>query len=115
MQTSEVKEVYGAQIAPEKESPSASRIRSTNLKERHKPEARRPPRKYEIGHIIYLAVEGIPFTNGLIVGYEWGPNCRNRKPKAGDGWAYYVREAESEEGTETYIIGESKISDRISV
>jgi hypothetical protein len=69
------------------------------------------PRKYEIGHLVYVAIKGLPFTQARIVGHEWGENHRDFRCEQ---WLYYIRENGTDEGSQQVLVREDQISDRIS-
>lgn len=111
--TPKVKEVYGARIEKQNGSISAASLRAKNLKDRHKNEQPKPPRNYDHGNTVYVHVKGIPFTNGLVVGHEWGGDYR---PLGNPNeWVYWIRDVSKPRGSEMFAVKESQISDRISL
>lgn len=119
--------MYGAHITPKLKTDvgtlslttaihlSAAALRRKNLQWRHQEKAK-GPRKYDLGNMVYIAKKEVPYTNAIIVGYEWGgdykPPDRSAGPKE---WLYYIVEAGSLEGAEYILIPESQIHGRISL
>ncbi len=108
------KEVYGAKVQlPAPVSISAASIRSKTLSNRPSKEIKKPGRRYDVGNCVYITLGKLPFTNGRIVGYEWGGD---NKDIMKDEWVYYVVDIGKPDGSmQTFMIAESQITDRISL
>jgi hypothetical protein len=70
--------------------------------------------RYEHGHTVYINKKGIPFTNAIIAGSEWGGDnlrlCGNRPV-----WFYWIKDIRHTTGGNWYLVAEDQIADRISV
>ncbi len=69
-------------------------------------------RIYDLGNTVFIANSHIPFTNALIVGYNWGLQERKYRRQV---WVYWVRDVSKEMGSEMFQVAEDEITDRISV
>ena len=108
-----ISEAYGARIEKPVEataSISAAAIRSRGKNKSE--EAAKPMRKYDMGNTVYIPAGIVPFTNALIVGVEWGGDHRNIRR---DVWAYYVRDVAKHSGSQSFLVTEDQVSDRISM
>jgi hypothetical protein len=101
-----ITEVYGAKI----EKPPVQEIKG--VKKKSAPETPKPPKKYDHGNTVYVNVKGIPFTNGIVIGSEWGGSHRQILR---DVWCYWIQGSHESYGSQSCLIPEDKISGRISL
>lgn len=74
-------------------------------------EAPKPDRKFEFGALVsvkgYEKYRELNNSNGKVAGYEWGGN--NWKLGSKDTWFYYIRPAESRQGSPGAWIAEDQL------
>lgn len=67
---------------------------------------------YEVGFVVYVMKDGLPFTNGKIIGYEWGGDYKT-SPK--NEWLYWIQDYQLGQGSQAFPVFQSEVHGRISV